>query len=84
MLIDRCVCTGRSFAELLESARASGWTLDELAAVTGASRHCGLCRPYLERGFATGQTRFAEPLPAPPTPARSPCPISPETSSGRT
>lgn len=57
-----CVCTQREFAELLPLARANGWDLDGLAAATGCSQQCGLCRPYLRRMLATGETEFTEVL----------------------
>ncbi|MFW6061075.1 MAG: hypothetical protein ACODAQ_12915 [Phycisphaeraceae bacterium] len=62
--IDRCICTRRTFADLLAVARRDGLSLDQLAACTGASRHCGRCRPYLRRGLRTGETVFHQLLPA--------------------
>lgn len=64
--IDRCICTRHRFADLLKLARTERLDLDELAARTGASRQCGLCRPYLRRGLCTGQAVFHELLPAEP------------------
>jgi bacterioferritin-associated ferredoxin len=46
------------FAVLLSLARAGGWTLDELTRETGCGAGCGLCRPYLRRMLATGETEF--------------------------
>ncbi|MFP4143606.1 MAG: (2Fe-2S)-binding protein [Phycisphaeraceae bacterium] len=60
MRIDRCLCTGQAFADLLDRARQAGWSLDELAERTGATRGCGLCRPYLREGLATGQAVFTQ------------------------
>jgi bacterioferritin-associated ferredoxin len=48
------------FARLLPLARARGWGLDELAQATGCGAGCGLCRPYLRRMLATGETEFHE------------------------
>lgn len=55
-----CVCRQREFSELLPLARAHDWGLDDLAAATGCSLQCGLCRPYLRRMLATGETEFKE------------------------
>lgn len=57
-----CVCKQREFAELLPLARTNGWGLEALAAATGCSQQCGLCRPYLRRMLATGETVFTEVL----------------------
>jgi bacterioferritin-associated ferredoxin len=37
-----------------------GWTLDTLMRETGCGMQCGLCRPYLRRMLATGETTFHE------------------------
>ena len=60
MDIDRCVCRRTLFADLLPTARAEGWDLETLIARTGCGGQCGLCRPYLRRMLATGQTVFHE------------------------
>ncbi len=65
--IDRCVCRQRLFAELLPIARVGGWTLDQLTAETGCGGQCGLCRPYLRRMLATGETIFHQILVDAPT-----------------
>jgi bacterioferritin-associated ferredoxin len=54
------------FAALLRQARAAGWDLDTLARETGCGSQCGLCRPYLRRMLATGETVFHELLGDPP------------------
>ena len=41
-------------------AHDQGWTLDGLMAATGCGAQCGLCRPYLRRMLATGETVFHE------------------------
>lgn len=58
MNIDRCICTGMTFAQVLERARVGGWDLDAIRRETGAGGNCGLCRPYLRRALATGETVF--------------------------
>ncbi len=58
--VDRCICRGRLFAELLPEARRLGWDLAGLGAATGCGLQCGLCRPYLRRMLASGQTVFHE------------------------
>ncbi len=60
MRIDRCICTDRTFAELIERTREEDWTFEQLALLSGASEGCGLCRPYLRRAYRTGQTVFHE------------------------
>ena len=55
-----CICRGVPFAALLRLARAGGWTLDTLMTETGCGMQCGLCRPYLRRMLATGETTFHE------------------------
>lgn len=58
--IDRCVCRGRLFGELLSKTREAGWGLEQLTAETGCGGQCGLCRPYLRRMLLTGETVFSE------------------------
>lgn len=58
--ITRCVCMRRPFAALLPLARAHGWDLQQLMDETGCGDECGLCRPYLRRMLATGETVFHE------------------------
>ena len=58
MRIDRCICTGLTFARICEQARAEGWDLDQVKTELGAGANCGLCRPYLRRGLATGEVVF--------------------------
>lgn len=67
LLIDRCICRGVPFAALLPRARAGGWTLEDLIRETGCGGQCGLCRPYLRRMLATGETSFTEILTEPLT-----------------
>ncbi len=60
VLVTMCVCRHVPFAQLLPVARAGGWGLEEIAAGTGCGAGCGLCRPYLRRMLATGETEFRE------------------------
>lgn len=58
--VDRCTCTGRTFADLLAEARAAGLDVEGLMRETGAGEGCGLCRPYLRRALRTGEVVFTE------------------------
>jgi bacterioferritin-associated ferredoxin len=58
--ISMCVCRGVRFDALLPRARAAGWDLQSLMRETGCGAQCGLCRPYLRRMLATGETTFHE------------------------
>jgi len=58
--IDRCVCTNRTFADLLDEAQADGLSLEQLMCESGAGNGCQLCRPYLQNAIRTGQTVFTE------------------------
>jgi bacterioferritin-associated ferredoxin len=60
--IDRCICTGLTFAQVLERARAEGWDFDRVRRETRVGDNCGLCRPYMRRALATGETVFHEVL----------------------
>lgn len=64
--IARCICRSVPFAALLPLARAGDWSLDDLMRETGCGAQCGLCRPYLRRMLATGETTFHEILTEPP------------------
>ena len=55
-----CVCRRMPFEHVLPLARAGGWGLDEIARATGCGASCELCRPYLRRMLATGETEFHE------------------------
>ncbi len=66
LLIDRCICRNRSFADLLPQARAHSWSLNEMIRITGCGGQCGLCRPYLRDMLASGQTAFDHLLPPDP------------------
>ena len=58
MKIDRCVCTNKTFKQLHEYARDHGEDVEALGRSCGAGAKCGLCRPYLRKTLATGQTVF--------------------------
>jgi bacterioferritin-associated ferredoxin len=58
--ITLCVCRRVPFAILLPLARERQWTLADLSRETGCGDACGLCRPYLRRMLATGETSFAQ------------------------
>ena len=84
MHIDRCICTQRTFADLIDQARADRLSLAQLPACTGASACCTMCGPYLRRAYRTGQTTFTtlltdddEPQPTPQnqTPHRPTTPV---------
>jgi len=60
IFVSMCVCRHMPFERLLPLARAGGWGLDEIALATGCGAGCGLCRPYLRRMLATGETEFHE------------------------
>ena len=62
MNIDRCICTGLTFAEVLERARPAGWDLETVRRETRVGANCGLCRPYVRRALATGETVFHQVL----------------------
>lgn len=64
--VDRCLCQRMPFTRLFTLARAGGWTLADLMRETGCGDQCGLCRPYLRRMLATGETLFTELLPPEP------------------
>jgi bacterioferritin-associated ferredoxin len=60
MNIDRCICTGITFAQALAKAEKEKWTFDDLKRELGVGANCGLCRPYLRRALATGEAVFHE------------------------
>jgi bacterioferritin-associated ferredoxin len=49
-----------AFDALLPRARAARWDLAAVMRETGCGAQCGLCRPYLRRMLATGETTFHE------------------------
>ncbi len=65
LTIDRCVCRKTPFGKLLPLAREHTWDLADVMRETGCGANCGLCRPYLRRMLATGETVFHEILTEP-------------------
>ena len=51
--------------KLLPVARERTWELADVMRETGCGATCGLCRPYLRRMLATGETVFHEILSEP-------------------
>ena len=75
--IDRCLCFGKTFADLAALAETTGAdTVAGLQEHALFGRKCALCHPYVRRMLRTGETVFHEvvtdeqepPCPAPPTP----------------
>jgi len=58
--VTTCICRGVPFDRLWALARERAWTLEDLIRETGCGGNCGLCRPYLRRMLATGETTFGE------------------------
>lgn len=57
--IDRCLCFGRTFAEMRATADATGaQSVPELQEHMLFGQKCGLCHPYVRRMLRTGQTVF--------------------------
>lgn len=54
--VDRCVCAGRDFAELLALSDKHGYTYEQLCQKTGCCRGCGFCVPYVQRVLLTRET----------------------------
>jgi len=65
--INRCICAGRTFAELKQYANQHHYGVDRLGEEFGCGRGCGLCRPYLAAMLATGRTAFNPAEPPPPS-----------------
>lgn len=58
--VTQCICRRAPFDRLLPLARERGWALADIMRETGCGDNCGLCRPYLRRMLATGETIFSE------------------------
>lgn len=56
-IVDRCVCSGVTFAELKE-LHDKGLSLEEMQAQTGCSSACNMCEPYIRLMIDSGRTRF--------------------------
>ena len=58
-MVTRCICFGRTFAELKRVAAARGCkTVSELQQHALFGRACMMCVPYVERMLETGETEF--------------------------
>ncbi len=55
MDVDRCVCRGVAFADLIRLARTEQLSINELTDRTGCGESCGLCLPYIRLAIATGR-----------------------------
>ncbi|WP_137938409.1 hypothetical protein [Chitinivorax sp. B] len=51
LVIDRCICKRRSFAELLVMAQDWDHDVDCVMLVSGAGLQCGRCRPWLAQAI---------------------------------
>ena len=60
LLITMCVCQRMSFEHLLPLVLEKQWDLADIMRETQCGAGCGLCRPYLRRMLASGQTVFRE------------------------
>lgn len=59
MRIDRCICFGRTFADLVARAGERGITdVDALREVEPFGLNCRLCLPYMRHALRTGETVF--------------------------
>jgi bacterioferritin-associated ferredoxin len=58
IVIDRCVCYDRTFAELKSAIGGDAVDLAEITKRFGCGSCCGVCRPYIERMLETGETVF--------------------------
>ncbi len=56
--VNRCVCTGLSFADLKDRAERMGGGFEALRRETGCGEGCGLCEPYVRAMLRTGRTSF--------------------------
>lgn len=54
-IVRKCVCTDTTFETLLKGGVQS---MKDIEDWFGCGLSCGLCRPYLERMLATGETEF--------------------------
>lgn len=58
-LVSKCICHSREFAEIKEYAEEHGLTsVEELQSEKFCSCGCGLCIPYIDLMFKTGETEF--------------------------
>ena len=58
-MIDRCVCSERTFAEMkIVIDRNKLHNIDQLREHIDFGQNCALCIPYVRQVFATGKTEF--------------------------
>lgn len=58
-IVSKCICHARDFSDIKEYAEEMGLSsVKELQAKQFCSCGCGLCIPYLELMFETGETEF--------------------------
>lgn len=57
--VSKCICHDRSFKEILDYARDNQYKeIDTLQEDDYCSCNCGMCVPYIELMFETGETEF--------------------------
>ena len=54
-MVDRCVCSGVTFAEVLRLHREEGLSYAQIRERTDVCRGCSLCRPYVRLTLSTGR-----------------------------
>ena len=54
MQVNRCVCTGLTFEEILRCASDARLDYDQVVRRTGCGEGCGLCLPYIRVALLTG------------------------------
>lgn len=58
-LVSKCICHKKDFEEVKDYAETNGYsTVTELQKDNFCSNSCGLCIPYIELMFETGETEF--------------------------
>jgi bacterioferritin-associated ferredoxin len=58
-LVSKCICHKKDFSEVKDYAEANNYSsIKELQADNFCSNSCGLCIPYIELMFKTGETEF--------------------------
>lgn len=58
-MVSKCICHDRTFKQILDYARDNGHTrIAELQDDHYCCCGCGLCIPYIELMFETGETGF--------------------------
>ena len=61
MIIDRCYCFQKRFAELKSVAEDTGASsVDDLQQQVVFGQNCKLCHPYVRRMLRTGTTTFRQ------------------------